>query len=400
MVFFKFKYDLDNITLHMLSNYLIHNNWNIDTTFKNKKLLLFKKYFDDDIFSIAIPSNEKFTDYKKRLEESINMLSELNDTTPDFIINDINNYNNKVTLLSRKNSCLKGSNDKLSFRIISEISNTGSIPFDYATNVVDGLKRLLLSAIYAESNPLPYINSSNKNSAIELSKYKFAQTDLGSFIFNIEIDLDSYNTQLAWDQYENELYNDDNYTVPTRKVIKRIQNGIQSVSTAISNNTIEELYSDGYINGLNANMCDAILNFKHSLYEIDIESTVTWSNSLPIPTGIVQRTIIKDNDFKAIDYISKKYKEREISIVQISGIIINLHNSFDENNRFDRYIIIDTLIENKKRKVKIPLNSFDYSKACEAHRTKSTVSVNGQLDKIGRYWTLISYENFIVNKKG
>ena len=134
---------------------------------------------------------------------------------------------------------------------------------EYGANIVEGIKRLILATIFNEENPQPYFFRVSKNSHEKLFRYKLAQTNIGSYIFNIEIDSDTNEQLIINDNGEVEILSEE------RRVIRRIQNGISN----IKENDIEILSENGYKKGLNANMCDALLNFNIDVYKRQMYST-------------------------------------------------------------------------------------------------------------------------------
>ncbi|STB12173.1 hypothetical protein ACSXEW_08520 [Clostridium perfringens] len=377
---------LDDITLEYLLKYLEYKKWNIDNEFPNKNLILLEKEYDDDIYTITIPAKETFKYFKRKLNLSIELLSELDEISKDDLLKDIIFYNKNC-----KNNDLITSKDRLSIRIKSPISEDGSLPLDYATSVVTGIKKLLTSAIYIEKNsPTPVLSSNYnyKTIAGELKNYKFAQSEYGSYIFNIDIESATDTTQISFD------FDNKNFITPSRKVIRRIQNGIYD----IQNKKLEEVCENSYKKGLNANMCDAILDFKNSEIPVIVESKIKWDSTLPIPDDIKDTICIKDSDFDVLDLISKKYKEKNIEKMTLEGFIIEMHNNENANSsrRITRYIIMITYINEAPHKVKLYLNEYDYRLACDAHRKGSMISVEGLVIPKSKNYVLEDYINFKV----
>ncbi|CBZ04180.1 hypothetical protein EXM98_04310 [Clostridium botulinum] len=376
---FNYKYNLNNIAIENLIKYLQNKGWKINNEFPNKKLIVFERNFDEELFTITIPINEGFKDYIPRVNDAIILLRELENRDVNNILEDILNINNIK---------IKNKKDKLSFRIISELSENGTLPLDYGYNIIDGLKKLILSAIYIEDMPRPYFLKANKNSYESLSKFKLAQTNVGSYVFNIEIDNDEC-CKLKYDENGN-IEN----ILESRKVIKRIQNGINDVIDATQQGKIDKLYEDGYKKGLNANMCDAILNFKYKDYEVKIESTVKWADTLPKPDDILQKVILKNTDFYTMKKLSEKYKETDVKCERLIGRIVTLNNA--PNSK--RNIIIECTIDKKLKHVKIFLDKEDYEKACEFHKKNQAITIIGEISKEGRTWMLYNYDNFMEYK--
>ncbi|WP_300856842.1 hypothetical protein [uncultured Clostridium sp.] len=391
-----FDANLSEIKLESVTKYLKLKDWKHDNDFPNKKMLLFKKVYKDEVFTVTIPSNDEFSDYKRRLVNLIDCLSDIENIPTDKIINELQSINNN----KQKISIPKGAHDRLSFRIISEESEDGSLPLAYSEVVISGIKKLILSAMYSEKNsPVPVVNTNFKNLYSELNQYKLAQTNVGSYIFNIDISLeDSQYMQLGFD-----MDSDDNYaTTRSRKIIRRIQNGIADIcDNSINSYDLKELSLNGYKKGLNANMCDAILEFKKISSDVCIESSVQWSDVLPAPNNVKDKVKISHNDFIIFETLSNKYKESELEEITTDGIIIELFNSFSDgeksiSKRPQRYITIASIINNSINKIRIHLEEKDYILACKAHSKNSTVTVTGEVKKRSNYLEINKYSNFLI----
>lgn len=382
--------NLENITVDSLRRYLQNDGWNLDEKFPNKKLFLYKKQLDDDIFSITVPASSDFKDYLIRVNDTIELLAELYDESPSTIAEMILSNSGNLYVINNKDiEEINNDKDVMSFRIISKECENGRIPLEYGSNIVEGLKKLILSAIFSEENPKPYFLRPNKDTHIELSRYKLAQTEVGSYIFNIEIE-DDYENQIEFDNRGINLG-----ISQQRKVIKRIQNGMQKIVQVKSNVNHEDLFKNGYKSGLNANMCDALLSLKNNDNNLSIESTVRWSNKLPEPDDIVDKVVLKSDDFYTIKNISDKYKENKPTNTEVTGKITRLSNNKNSQGiSIERNIVIKAKIEGQYRKVKLDLNEYDYMNACEAHKKDIEISVKGELIKSGKSWILDEYKEF------
>lgn len=399
-MFTSYDINIAEIKLEAVIKYLNSKSWKHDNDFPNKKLLVYKKFYKNEILTLTIPAKDTFSDYKKRLINLIDSLSNIENISQYEIINDLQLINNTILLKEKKLSIPKGAHDRLSFRIISEESKDGSLPLAYSESVISGIKKLILSAIYSERNsPVPVADINVKNLYSELGQYKLAQTAIGSYVFNIDISLeDSQFMQLDFDTESDEPF----ATTRSRKIIRRIQNGISEIcNKSITPTNLDELSVNGYKRGLNANMCDAILEFKKISPDVCIESSVKWSKELPAPKNVKEKVQISNDDFIIFETLSKKYKEKELKEITTQGIIIEMHNSFSDgeiniSKRPRRYITIAAIVNNSISKIKIHLDEKDYSLACNAHSTNSTISITGTVIEKNNYLEINKYSNFLV----
>lgn len=256
---------LNNITIEALEAYLLQDLWKQKIDFPNKKVKLFKKVIGKEEFSLTIPARNDFRDSQIRIKSAVELLSNLKGISVVGIANNISKYsNNNIVIINKDIQVHKREKDILSFRIISKLSKDGTIPLEYGSSIVEGLKKLVLSAIFNEEDPKPYFLKTSRSAYEKLFKYRLAQTQVGSYIFNIEVDSRLDEQLMFNDEDQLESISEE------RKVIRRIQNGIRDVKEK----DMTTLLEDGYKKGLNANMCYAIMNLNIDDIDIRIESKV------------------------------------------------------------------------------------------------------------------------------
>lgn len=367
--------DIEHINKNLIITYLLNNRWTKVDNFPNKNLVQFKKIYYGEELYINIPSSDKFKDFNIRLKDAIETLAILEEKNIKQVVEEILDYD----LYEKSNI------DLFSIRIKSDISEDGKIPIEYGKNVMEGIFKLFSAAIVNEENPNPYvsrINSKNK----ELEHYKLSQTSVGSYIFNVEVQ-NEINQQTSLNE------NDDISMSPQRKVIKRIQNGLKYISQNKNSLDYEDLYKDG----LNANMCDALLNFEYNACRLDIETSVKWSENMEEPKDIEKSVFISSDEFKVLKIISEKYKETDMKHTKINGYVIELKaGKNSKGDTVDRSIVIQTRIDKSNKSVKVHLNEIDYIEACNAHAKDMIVSVQGKLIRKGSRMELESYHDFII----
>lgn len=348
--------ELNNINIDLMTKYLINNGWKLKKDFPNKKIIHFEKKYDGEEFYVNIPSSEKFKDFKVRIIDAISNLAALEEVE----------FNDILMLISNKDNL----SDTLSVRIISNISKDGKIPLEYSRYVIEGISKLFISAIANENNPKPYFTKGCKYDYSELSNYYLSQTDVGSYIFNIEI-----NNKINEQEILGETV--DESDTPQRRVLKRIQNGLSIISNKDNDMNINSMYKEGF----NVNMCDAILNLMNDEYKIDLETSVKWAEGLEKPKGIPEKILIDNEKLKKIESISKKYKsEAKVKINNIKGYIIKLECKKDKNKKISsRNIVIQTMINKRERQVKVYLSEKEYKLAIEAHSNDSIVCAYGEV---------------------
>ena len=363
--------NINEITALSIDKYLLMSGWKRDYDFQNKKLMV----FNNGNTRIAIPSSEQFEDFYYNLNGVLETISLTNKKSINDIVKDI----------------LSSYYDRLEFRIISKASEKGKLPFGYASSCIDGLKDLFLYSICAEEKNEPICLRSTNSAKKLLNSFKMAQTEIGSYIINVE-------TIVTKEDYEQFTCSNCAIDSPLEhKVVQRISNAMKQIDdVANSKEEICDLISDAYINGVTANMCDALLKLKSDDEDIAIETQIRYATSVTGEVGKVDKISLNNKHFYYIGEIARKYRENEKYLdVNLRGIITELKKT-ENSGITENALLIISIIENKYRAIKLSLNDTDYFKACDAFRDNREIEVSGTLDMSNRYLAFNSVTNFKI----
>lgn len=372
--------DYSEIGLPNITRYLKLQGWEKRKDFPSEKLLVFdgpEDVFGDRIQAV-IPADEKLKDYPIRIKELVYTLSNIENRSIKDILTDISNPNV----------------DRLHIRVLSDFSKDGTLPFTYAAKLVNGLKDLLVAAACVEENPQPFYRRATKVGLNYADNCRFGQTKVGSFIITIESLVPSY-TQLSLPIQEKE----NGIEHFNRRVIKRIQRGIGLVDRSVKEGDISPIVND-FKSGLNANMCEALLELKMDQLDIDLEYSVSWSVGIPKPNDVPEKVIIKKTGFDYLENAAKILRNSDESIKRgIIGKVVRLSAldlDDDAESNDNRLITVKTEVHDKTIRVNVPLNVEEYKLACDAHRDNKDIKVEGIIERIGTKWQLMRPENFEV----
>lgn len=370
---------LSGITSPSIEKYLLFTGWKRDDTFRNSRIWVFRNIAYPD-FDLAVPASENATDFYPQVYSLIQTLSTLNGKTEQEIID----------------SLKSAYTDRLQFRIITEESKNGKIPLDYAARCLEGLKDLVLYAACAEENAKPVCARAYNSAKQALEQFQFGQTQIGSFIINIEVKVANENNE--------QLYFLDAAPAPLEppehKIIKRIGTAIAQVDKVANRQVrIGDLVEDAYTDGITANMCDALSKLKPiDGEEIFLETSVYYAEAITRTVAAPQKCTFDNVHFALIDEISKRYKDRTlIEDVTFDGIIKMLsktsNNLEDEEENTVRLL---TKIDGQLRSITLHLSAEKHILACNAYRDDSEVRVSGTIDKSGKYWFFTNVSEFEI----
>lgn len=371
--------NLKGITSASIEKYLLFTGWIRDDTFRNPRMWVFKNKLDPELI-IAVPASEKATDFYPRVYSLIQTLSAINEKSEQEIID----------------SLKSAYTDRLQFRIITKESKGGKIPLDYAARCIEGLKDLVLYAACAEENAKPVCARTYNSAKRALERFQFGQTQIGSFIINIDV-------QVA-DEENEQLYLAE-ATIPPEeppehKIIKRIGTAITQIDN-VANRQVEvgDLIEDAYIDGITANMCDALAKLNPEKSEdVMIETSVYYAEALTQTVEPPKICTLDNAHFLFIDEISKRYKDCTlIEDVTLEGTIKMLSKSTsNDGDEEENTVRLLTKIDGQMRSITLHLSPENHMLACNAYRDDNEVNVSGTIDKSGKYWFFTEVTEFKV----
>lgn len=364
-----------SITAPAIDRYLQLNGWDRNLNFANKNIMAYENYSTTVVKKLAIPAAEDYDDFYIVLHDVIKTLSKVEKRTEIEIIKDIN-----ATFV-----------DRIEFRIISNVSEDGKLPIDYAAECVVGLKELVLYALCAEQSAQPICYRASDYAKSFLNNFKLAQTEKGSFILNIDIQVvDEGNEQAV-------LAGFDTPIPLEHKVVERIGTAISQVDAIVKNERqLTETAESAYEVGITANMCDALMKMRPLSDADQISTTIRYASALTNQTGQIEHVDMRANHFLVIDELAKIYRDKiAVQDATLVGIVRSLSKRHDIDGEM-KIIRLYTSFDGCSRTVTIDLSDDQYRIACDAHRDGLEVEVSGELDTSERYWTMSKITYFAL----
>lgn len=367
---------LSGITVPDVTRYLGVTGWLRNSNFPNKNLLVFEKEVFGETVQVVLPAKTEYKDFHPRLGDLLRFLSDLDEIDISTIAQQIR----------------RPSIDRLQVRLISGISSEGSIPLSYASRLIQSMKDLFVAAACTEENPQPFYRRATKVAVNHADVCRFGQTRVGSYIVTIEspVPLTAQKT----------LFPHESSSPFSRRVVTRIQMGLGQVEQAVLDGRIDALI-DGYKTGINANMAEAILNLRDANHDATFEYTMDLSPTIPLKISAPRVVSIEKNGFEFLEAAARVLRgSDEEEHVTISGKIIRLFaDDVDEDDseevQGNRVIVIRS-DDGYRRNVHVSLNADEYRIACDAHRDSRTVTVNGNMERMGKGWQLMASQDFHI----
>lgn len=346
--------EIFQITALSFEKYMLLNHWTRDYDFKNKNLMVF---ISPKGKKIAVPASEKFDDYYFSLDRILRSL--------------------EVYLGKSYNEILKelatSYYDRLEFRIKSEFSQDGKLPLGYAADCIDGLKDLVLYSSCAEEKAQPLCLKATSKSREIMNKFKLAQTEVGSFIINIDakiVDEEKEQGTLSFTEVQAPI---------EHKIVKRIFTAINQINDIVERrDNISNAVTTAFKTGLTANICDALLKLKAE--EVQIDATIRYASAITREPGTVEKIVLNNQHFYVMKEVSDRYREcTEYKDYTLHGMVGEMRKD-PIHEKAQCEIVLVTIMDGKYKKVRVELSNEEYGIANTAHMNDREIEISGTLD--------------------
>jgi len=365
MIYCSKNYPLKQVNVSDLTNYLRDRGW-IQEHFGRQEVLKFKSpspLQGENYFEILIPSRRELFDYERMVENVITSVSAYEKRSFEDVLSQILSFG-----------------DILKFQISNSKTKIGNIPINDGIDLYQSVSDLIIYGACGELYPDKKSFPRKHREATDLIKNcQIGQSQYGSFIANIHY-------QLVRPPESRDLDLEMNPILPNpplgRKTILRIFKGLENVRESIQIENPAPIINN-YREGLNANMCDTLVEIiKTGLgSDINISANLEPAWTLPeINTNFILQPSSQSYLMEASDRLKGENPEERITLV---GEVTLLRRMPEEENT----IKILTALEDDIF-VTIKLDAESYNMAITAHGNNSKIRITGILKKIGRIWLL------------
>ena len=362
MIYSQKNYPLKQVSVSGLSNYLKDRGW-IEEPFGREEVLKFKSpstLQGENYLELLLPSKSDLFDYERMVENVITSVSAYESRNFEDVLSQILSFG-----------------DILKFQISNSKTRNGNIPISEGIDLYQSISNLIIYGACGELYPDKKSFPRKHREAKDLIKNcQIGQSQYGSFIANIHYQLERPPESIDLDL--------EMYPIPPlgRKTILRIFNGLENVNESIQIENPEPIISN-YKHGLNANMCDMLVEIiKTGLgNDINISANLEPAWTLPeLNKNFVLQPSSQSYLMEASDILTGENPEETITLV---GEVILLSRMTEE----EKTIKILTTFEDDII-VTIKLDDESYNMAITAHSSHSKIQITGILKKVGRRWLL------------
>ena len=262
-------------------------------------------------------------------------------------------------------------------------SPDGTISINEGANLASSARDMLLAAACALQDPQPlYRPGANKAANEILQRTRFGQTEQGSFVISL---LSPVIPPLMQLPLVPNIESDDDPV--DRRVTRRLMTALEATRRA-TERTIggdSHAFSEAVVSGVSANLCEALVNLVEPFRNLDVSTT--WARTRPMETTR-QLVRFSNSDAPILREAARSFRSREPKLDErLFGSVQRLKRDESET---DGTITLRASIDGKTQSVTAILTQSDYNQAIEAHKKRSPVIIEGDLDRFGQRWRLLN----------
>lgn len=367
---------IDKLQNGKICDYLSLNHWHEISPLFDGKVRQFITPDEDE--AILVPIDKNFVDFYRVMFDSLKLISKIEKTSIKALLNKL----------------INPTADILKWRIADDDTSLGNIPFSSMSNNIEYIRDLLSATCSDILSPSVFhAKVSTKDVQEQLSKYKFGQTEIGSYIMNIICPLGYYQYQL-FEPDVDKLPLSRQININLIDNINKIQQSIEDKSSKIKDEVAEGKISVNFLNSL------------VNIYEENKDSQFTisadWNPSVPNPSCVVRSSVeLHHRYIDKVAEIAEEFTPSEPEDVEKTffGKITNIAGEAEVENRDEISVIVAAIGDEKKCiKVKTMLNFSQYYEVVEeAFQRGADVKITGTLKSLKRQTILTSAKIEIVS---
>jgi len=352
------RYPIEQVNIQNLKNYLKDRGWE-EEPFGRVEVLKFRSPHpiqENEYFEVLIPSKRELIDYNRVVEIAVDCISAFEERDFEDVLSQILIFG-----------------DLLKVRISTPKTKIGSIPINQGISLYESVYDLLVYSACAELNPQKSFLRKFKDAMRSVETYRIGQSQYGIFVANIHCQLERP------EKLQTDL--EGNVISPPfgRKTVLRVLRGIGNVEDSIREESPDPIV-DNYLEGLNANMCDTLVD----IIRIGIGNDLNISTNLIYPHLLQQHPpqhiLSRPPPLQSLlqpHYIKNPETPKEKR--ELIGYVFHLRKKPTEKEKIIRILIFDE--EGEAIPVTIKPDDDSYQLAIDAHKDSKMIRVTGILEK-------------------
>ena len=253
--------------------------------------------------------------------------------------------------------------------------NSGSVAVSDGVDLMSGARDMILAAACSLQEPQPlYRAGTNRKARDYLSRVRLGQTEQGSFAITLLSPVISPPMEYGDDPIE-------------RQVTRRLADALAAAHEATEKTVGGDAgaFSEAVARGVSANLCEALVKLIEPFLALDI--SLVWARTHPMSTA---RNVVRfaAHDAPILRQVARSFREREPRPdICLFGVVQRLKRYETDT---EGTIALRASINGQNQEVVAVLKQSDYERAIWAHKTKSPLVMEGDLEGAGQRWRLLN----------
>lgn len=368
---------LQQLKLADLSEYLQLQGWTKGAFDASEAEYHGPKDDDGTPITIVLPTSERPRDWQRRALVAVNALSVILARAPQEIVAEICSMSRDIVRVS----------------VGGPKTSDATLALGDAIQLLISHWTLISFAACSEDDPQPYFEKARAIGKQQADRCHMGHTFRGSFGLTIESPLlppkGAQPSVPGLPPFE-------------RRTMTRIARGLTDLGTSVSNQDLSPMLTS-YTHGLNGNMCDELFTLGMRLEGHSLHYAFGWSPRFAVGPEIVDNTTLHltERTLSYLEAASKRLRTgTDRPTITLIGKVTRLQSqvspTISDSDEERTITVLGSTGRGPKLQVKVNLSANDYRFACDAHRDGREVSVNGTLEKEGKFWKIRGASNFTI----
>ena len=311
---------------------------------------------------IIVPRTQRLGDYAQIVARLISIFARTAELEEVQLYNDLVVADRDVTRVRASN----GDTD-------------GTIQLVQGVALVNGARDMLLSAACSLQDPRPvYRVGANREANEFMRRARLGQTETGSFVLTILSPV--VPPQVQPPLLSDMAFDDDPVE---RQITRRLAQALSATRWATSRTMSGDTsaFSEAVSEGTSANFCEALVQVIEPFPSVDVSTT--WSRTRPFHSARDAVQFAGD-DALILREAARTFRSREPRLDErLFGFVQRLKRDESET---DGTVTLRVSVDGKVQSVTVVLSESDYNLAIQAHRDRSPVILDGDLQRFGQRW--------------
>ncbi len=317
---------------------------------------------DSQLHQVAIPLDQSLNDYSEAVAEAIRKLAEFESRPAREVLEHL----------------LLPPADILQFREKSQDAEAGSLPFEHAVGMINGTRRLLLSAAHGVLVPQSSHPRLSRSEAEEfVNRCRLGQTDRGSFVLSVACPLEPTLTLPGMTS-----------TPFARQVTTLLLRSLAALARAADSGNADDLLDPVQNPGISANLCESLLRLRPNGDDATLTVTAAWSRAfLPAPGEYSHRVQMGQRTFEVAEVLAPRLRTvPNPRVAWVCGFVDALRGQPTRDDSRPSGEVDFTIFDEEEGEIHVRgiLTADQYALAAKAHLSSEIVAFKSVLRRLPR----------------